>query len=128
VPDGPDPLSEVVSYGLDPVEQIANRDDAERHKQSFPSSGGLIDIDGLLEKPPGGGGGGGRRLDRDARDRELRSSSPSALDPAWPKHPARDREERPRSDKPAYYDSYGPGKDISGRLPDWDERRDRERR
>lgn len=125
VPDGPDPLSDAVSYGSDPVEQVVSRDDGERRKQSFPRSDGIIDLDELLEKPPGGGS---RRPERDIRDRELRTNSPPAFDQTRPKNPARNLEDRPRNDKSGYYDSYGPGKDRLGRPADWDDRRDRERR
>jgi hypothetical protein len=113
---------------------VVSRDDGERRKESFPQSGGIIDLDQLLEKPPGGGG---RRPERDARDRDSMPMSPSRSNRS-----ARDPEDRQRSDKPGYYDSqppdgrgtvdqgrgYGSAKDRSIRPADWDDRWDRERR
>lgn len=106
------------------MEQVVSRDDGEPRMQSFPGSGGIIDLDQLLEKAPGGG----RLLETDPGDRNPRPISPPSYDEMRSKRSARDPEDRPRGDKHSYYDSYGSAKDRSTRPADWDDRRDRERR
>ena len=120
---------------------MVSLEDGEPHKQSFPPSGEILDLDQLLEKQLSGGGGG-HWPEREARDRDSRPLSPSGYDQAMPKRSVRDLEDRSRSDKPVYYDplppdgrsgmdqprSYGSAKDRSTRPVDWDDRRDRDRR
>ena len=136
-PDGPDPISDAVSYGSDPV----SRDDDDRRRQHMPLSGGVLDLDQLLEKPPGGNRGGGRP-EREAREKDSRAISPSAYDQKRSNRRPRDLEDRSRNEKPGYYNSerfdgrdagdqgggYGYAKDRPPRPADWDDRRDRERR